>query len=64
MDGKMKSLNIKKYFSVIICLLLLGVASCSDHRLDYISSPKLYLPKSGEVDLIIYKLQNRRTVCL
>ncbi|WP_083373118.1 BT_3987 domain-containing protein [Petrimonas mucosa] len=55
MDGKMKSLNIKKYFSVIICLLLLGVASCSDHRLDYISSPKLYLPKSGEVDLIIYK---------
>lgn len=56
MDGKMRNFKINNYISVIISvLLLLGVTSCSDHRLDYISSPKLYIPKSGSVDLIIYK---------
>ena len=56
MNGNMKNFKMNKYISVIISLvLLLGVASCSDHRLDYISPSKLYIPQSGSIDLLIYK---------
>lgn len=56
MDGKMKNIIMNKYISAIITLvLLLGVSSCEDHRLDFISPPKLYIPQSGNIDLLIYK---------
>ena len=56
MDGKMKNVNMNKYISLIITLiLLLGVSSCSDQRLDFISPSKLYIPQSGDIDLLIYK---------
>src|SRR5690554_1662971 len=56
MDGKMKNVNMNKYISLIITLiLLLGVSSCSDQRLDFISPSKLYITQSGDIDLLIYK---------
>ncbi len=56
MNGKMKNIKMNRYISIIISLvLLIGVTSCTDHRLDYISSSKLYISQSGNIDLLIYK---------
>lgn len=48
----MKKSNL--LFIVIICIFA-GILSCEDTRLDYITAPSVYIPKSGEIEQIVYK---------
>lgn len=48
----MKNSNL--LFVVIICIFAC-ILSCEDTRLDSITAPSVYIPKSGEIEQIVYK---------